>query len=91
MSDAVELESRGIPTVTIVHKTFQAHAAKQAALRGLSDLPMIVVPDRTPKDTPESLETQARQIVHLVGEALISGRPQAKPLSHPAASSGPMP
>ena len=72
MSDAIELESRGIPTVTICLESFDKHSANQARLRGLAELPLVIVPDRTPKDVSEVFEVQAKKVVPLVEAALTS-------------------
>ncbi|HZR03853.1 MAG TPA: hypothetical protein VFA81_11835 [Burkholderiales bacterium] len=43
--DAVELERRGVPTVTFVSRMFLAMAESHAKLRGLDVLPVVKVPD----------------------------------------------
>jgi hypothetical protein len=42
--DHVQLEQRGIPTVTVVTEPFLSAARTHAALGGLADLPLVVVP-----------------------------------------------
>lgn len=44
MFDAIEIEKRGIPTVTIAHDTFAAVAAMHAKILGLESVPIIVEP-----------------------------------------------
>jgi hypothetical protein len=42
--DAIEIEKRGIPTVTIAHDTFATVAAMHARILGLEEIPIIVEP-----------------------------------------------
>lgn len=44
MFDAIEIEKRGIPTVTIVHDVFASVAALHARVLGLSDIPTVIEP-----------------------------------------------
>jgi hypothetical protein len=44
VADAVEIERRGIPTVTVFSTAFAAAARKQAEGRGLRDLPLVMIP-----------------------------------------------
>lgn len=44
MLDHANLERRGIPTVTIVTEPFESAARTHAAIHGMPDLPLIVVP-----------------------------------------------
>lgn len=44
MFDAIEIEKRGIPTVTIAHATFAPAAELHARVLGLVELPVIVEP-----------------------------------------------
>jgi hypothetical protein len=44
VADAVEIERRGIPTVTVFSTAFVAAARKQAAGRGMADLPLACIP-----------------------------------------------
>ena len=43
MLDSVRLEEQGIPTLTFVTAPFEAAARTHAALRGMPDLPLVVV------------------------------------------------
>ncbi len=47
MLDAFELESAGLPTITICHAPFEGAARRHATTTGLPDLPLLVEP--TPK------------------------------------------
>jgi hypothetical protein len=44
VADAVEMERRGIPTVTVFSTAFATAAQKQAAGRGMPDLPFVRIP-----------------------------------------------
>src|ERR1700721_171296 len=44
VADAVEIERRGIPTVTVFSTAFANAARKQAAGRGMAELPLVRVP-----------------------------------------------
>jgi hypothetical protein len=44
VADAVEIERRGTPTVTVFSTAFAAAARKQAAGRGMADLPLVRIP-----------------------------------------------
>ncbi|MEK7873000.1 MAG: hypothetical protein AAB502_03960 [Chloroflexota bacterium] len=43
MRDAVELEKKGIPTVTFVQDGFALAARAQAKMLGMAELPLVVV------------------------------------------------
>ena len=43
MLDAVRLEQRGVPTVTFVTAPFEAAARAHARLRGMPELPLLIV------------------------------------------------
>lgn len=47
MFDAIEIEKRGVPTLTIVHDTFETAAKMHAEILGLAEVPLLVEP--TPK------------------------------------------
>ena len=44
VADAVEIERRGIPSVTVFSTAFAAAARKQAAGRGMAELPLVRIP-----------------------------------------------
>lgn len=44
MLDAFELETRGLPTITICHAPFEHAARRHATTLGLPDLPLLVEP-----------------------------------------------
>jgi hypothetical protein len=41
--DAIHLEQRGVPTVTFVTAPFEAAARAHARLRGMPELPLLIV------------------------------------------------
>jgi hypothetical protein len=44
VSDAVTIETKGLPTVMIGHTTFEGAARVHAKARGVPDLPMLITP-----------------------------------------------
>lgn len=44
MRDAVELEKRGIPTLSVIQDRFEREARAVARMLGMPDLPMIIEP-----------------------------------------------
>jgi len=44
VADAVEIERRGIPSVTVFSTAFASAARKQAAGRGMAELPLVQIP-----------------------------------------------
>lgn len=44
MLDAVALEARGVPTVTVVTEPFVAAARAVARSQGVADLPLVAIP-----------------------------------------------
>ena len=69
MSDHVRLERLGIPTVTVVLDVFEPAARAHAAIHGLPDLPLIVVP-RTFLDDADDERVYARDT--LVFDAIVA-------------------
>ncbi|MBI2908323.1 MAG: hypothetical protein HYX92_11800 [Chloroflexi bacterium] len=59
MRDAVELERRGIPTVTVVHDLFESPAHAQARALGLADLKFAVVSRTNAWESPEEVVAKA--------------------------------
>jgi hypothetical protein len=55
VADAVEIERRGVPTVTVFSSAFATAARKQAAGRGMADLPLARI--------PHPMHTAARNVV----------------------------
>jgi hypothetical protein len=63
VADAVDLERRGIPTVTVFSTAFAAAARKQAAGRGMADLPLAQI--------PHPMHTAPRNLVAERAEAAV--------------------
>src|SRR5580700_3073562 len=63
VADAVDLEGRGIPTVTVFSTAFAAAARKQAAGRGMADLPLARI--------PHPMHTAPRNLVAERAEAVV--------------------
>ncbi len=63
VADAVEIERRGIPTVTVFSTAFASAARKQAAGRGMADLPLARI--------PHPMHTAQRSVVAERADAVI--------------------
>ncbi len=63
VADAVEIERRGIPTVTVFSTAFAGAARKQAAGRGMPDLPLAQI--------PHPMHTARRNVVTERADAVI--------------------
>lgn len=73
MLDAIQIERRGVPTLTITHDTFAVVAKAHAETMGMPDVPLLVEP--TPKsgivgiDIRQVVEDNAKVILEaLVGQ-----------------------
>lgn len=66
MRDAVELERRGIPTVTVTHDLFEAPARAQARALGLPDLKLAVIGRTNAWETPEEILKKADDLFSTV-------------------------
>lgn len=56
MFDAIEIEKRGIPTLTIAHDTFEAAANMHAEILGLPQIPLLVEP--TPDSSSATVDSK---------------------------------
>jgi hypothetical protein len=63
VADAVEMERRGIPTVTVFSSAFADAACKQAASRGMADLPLVRI--------PHPMHTAPRAVVTARADAVL--------------------
>src|SRR5581483_5420498 len=63
VADAVEMERRGIPTVTVFSTAFATAAQKQAAGRGMPDLPLVRI--------PHPMHTAKRDVVAERADAVV--------------------
>jgi hypothetical protein len=64
VADAVEIERRGIPTVTVFSTAFATAARKQAAGRGMADLPLVRI--------PHPMHTAKRNVVDERADAAVN-------------------
>jgi hypothetical protein len=64
VADAVEIERRGIPSVTVFSTAFASAARKQAAGRGMADLPLVRI--------PHPMHTAQRSVVAERADAVVS-------------------
>lgn len=71
MLDAVELERRGVPSVTVVTEPFvpAAEAARRAL--GLDDLPLIVIPHDYLDETPSAVDQKVALVVDELFDQLL--------------------
>ena len=71
MLDAVRLEEQGTPTLTFVTKPFEGAARTHAHLRGMPDLPLIIVSsdhlDRSDEAVAAKLATMLDEIIDKLG------------------------
>jgi hypothetical protein len=69
LHDSIELESKGIPTVTICTEGFIDAATRQAATRGMPELPIVGIPFPFAALRPE----QARARGFEAFESIVAG------------------
>ena len=70
MSDGVKLETAGVPTVTVCSDAFAGAARRQAAGRGMADLPVIEVPHPMHTAPKAAVTARAEAAVQQVVQAL---------------------
>jgi len=70
--DGIELERRGIPTVTISWERFEAAARAQAKELGMAQLPLAVIRETRLGETREDLRRKAEQVLDAVIGSLTS-------------------
>ncbi|MFH1485119.1 MAG: hypothetical protein ABIH46_03525 [Chloroflexota bacterium] len=75
--DAIALEQKGIPTVTIVHDKFMAAAQAQARILNLPALPLVSVPQPLPWETHDDERRKADTVIDRLVAKLSQGQPQA--------------
>ncbi len=71
MLDAVALERKDRHTVTIVWDNFEAAARTQAALQGVSDLDVVVVPHRKGGETADDQRRKAEAALSEIVARLV--------------------
>src|SRR3984957_17954662 len=72
VADAVEIERRGVPTVNVFSTAFADAARKQAAGRGLLELPLVRVPHPMHTAQPHTVTERADDAVDALVECLTS-------------------
>ena len=70
VADAVEIERRGIPTVTVFSTAFVAAARKQAAGRGMADLPLACIPHPMHTALQKAVVERADAVLDTLAERL---------------------
>ena len=63
MFDAVEIERRGIPTITICHDKFEKAAKLHAKIMGLPEVPLLIEP--IPKGGSITFDTKELAKAHI--------------------------
>lgn len=72
MFDAIELEKRGIPTVTIAHDTFFNASKLHAKILGLPDVPLVVEPAPASGVVGENIEQTADETFDQLLHGLVA-------------------
>ena len=72
MRDGIELERRGLPTVTICWERFEGAARAQADALGLPQLPLAVIPEAKRGETREELRRKAERVLDVIIGSLTS-------------------
>ena len=70
MSDGVKLEQMGVPTVTICSTAFAHAARRQAAGRGMDDLPVVEIPHPMHSATQQAVTERAETVISNLAAAL---------------------
>ncbi len=77
VADAVEIERRGIPSVTVFSTAFASAARKQAAGRGMVDLPLVRIPHPMHTAQRSVVAERADAVVNTLVERLTSNVKEA--------------
>lgn len=77
VADAVEIEHRGIPTVTVFSNAFASAARKQAAGRGMANLPMARIPHPMHTVPRDVVTERADAVLDALVERLTCGQDDA--------------
>lgn len=72
MHDAVRLERRSVPTVTLCHEKFETAARGQARIMGLPSLKIVVIPRPKPGEGGDAKRMHAEQAFPELIECLTS-------------------
>jgi hypothetical protein len=79
VSDAVNLEALGVPTVTFVTAPFETAARTTAAALGMPDLPLVVVAHDYFAATESQMAAAVAGLADLVLVELLDGPPGTGP------------
>ena len=72
MSDGVKLEQMGVPTVTVCSTAFAHAARRQAAGRGMDDLPVVEIPHPMHSATQQAVTERAETVMANLAAALTT-------------------
>lgn len=72
VAEAVEIERRGIPTVTVFSTAFASAARRQAADRGMPDLPLACIPHPMHTAPHDAVTERADAVTDTLAERLTS-------------------
>ena len=75
MRDAIAIEQLGTPAVAVMTEPFVPTALALAAMLGLPDYPLAVIPHPISSDTPEALRRKAATAVAQAVAILAGHRP----------------
>jgi hypothetical protein len=70
VADAVEIERRGVPTVTVFSTAFAPAARKQASGRGMADLPLVRIPHPMHTARCDVVAERAEAVIDSLAERL---------------------
>jgi hypothetical protein len=70
VADGVKLEQMGVPTVTVCSTAFASAARRQAAGRGMDDLPVVEIPHPMHSASHQAVTERAESVVNSLAAAL---------------------
>ena len=82
VADGIELERRGIPTVTICSDAFSGAARAQAADRGMANLPIVEIPHPMHTVPGRLVKERATRAAEAIARALTEGPPAHSDIRH---------
>ena len=77
MADGVKLEQLGVPTVTVCSTAFAHAARKQAAGRGMENLPVVEIPHPMHSAPRDAVTARAEAVVAHLAAALTDRKATA--------------
>jgi hypothetical protein len=72
VSDGVKLEQMGVPTVTVCSTAFAHAARRQAAGRGMDDLPVVEIPHPMHSASQQTVTARAEAVINNLAAALTA-------------------